>query len=314
MLSASKTLTVLFPPPKKRKMKGKSQKDKGAISLFFRVLKVLFPPPKKQQAKKRKKQDANESAFIKKTLIGLFPKLKRSSKTQLSPVEEIPEDQSLEMYVRNEDIQSTEHNQASKTHLVPISFFIRLNKLLLGTIIISFCFLMVLVFEHMSLYPLVETQYNYAEIIGPEHNFVNVIHTKHLGNENLVENLIRKYVVEREQILKKPSRIVEKFSSPEVYSQYFKILQIIAEKDIRSKLRRHIKIIRYQKIEGKIRQMEVEFTDLLKKPGKKDPLILKSIWLINIKFDFSDAVRRFDQVVINPAGLMISRYAIKKIS
>lgn len=286
MASFKKILRVLFPPPQKKKKKSnRSRKNKGADSLFSKAVKVLFPTPKKKKGKK------TNSGGHQTDLPTTKPEQKEEPDILLNqvPIE-------------------------TKTHLVPVSFFIRLNKIILATIIVSLVFLIVLIVEHFSLYPLVETQYNYAEIIGPDQNFVNVIHTKHIDNEELVENLIRNYVTQREQILKKPSAMVEKFSSPEVYAQYFSILQTIAEKDIRHKLRRHLKIIRYQKIEKNIRQIEVEFTDLLKKPGKKDPVVLKSIWLINIKFDFSDVLRRFDEVAINPAGLMISRYAIKKIS
>jgi len=201
-----------------------------------------------------------------------------------------------------------------KAHLLPITLFTKINKLMLALNFLSFFFLIILLIEHASLYPLVETQYNYAEFIGSDHNFVNVIHTKHIDNEKLIESLLRRYVVEREQIIKTPSQLVEKFSSPAVYESYFSQIKTIADRNLRTKVRRYIKILRYQEIESNIRQIEIEFTDLVKKSAKEEAKINKSLWLINIKFEFLDTLRKYNEVAINPAGLVITIYNIKRLS
>jgi len=266
-------------------------------SLLSRAYSIIFPKSKVDNS-------VNEKSSFLTTLIRIVLNKKPvSNSTDVSPGEQ-----------KSKPQISDQQLKAVKAHLLPLTLFSKLNKLLFGLNIISFVFLMILLFEHSSLYPLVETQYNYAEFISSDHNFVNVVHTKHIDNEYLIESLLRRYVVEREQIIKKPSRIVEKFSIPEVYSQYFRIIKTISEKDIRSKVRRFIKILRYQKIESNIRQIEVEFTDLIKKTGKSESKIAKSVWLINIKFEFLDALRKYNEVKINPSGLMVTIYNIKRQS
>lgn len=214
--------------------------------------------------------------------------------------------------IKTDDIVPPDKIHMVKAHLLPLKLFSKLNVFLLGFVVISLIFLFVLIIEHVSLYPLIETQYNYAEFVGSDHNFVNVIHTRHIDNEPLIESILRRYVVEREQIIKSPSRLVEKFSSPEVYSQYFEIIKTISDKDLRKRVRRFIKIVRYQKIESTIRQIEVEFTDMIRYESGKEPKINKSFWLINIKFEFVSAIRKFNEVSINPAGLIVTVYNIKR--
>ncbi|MBU2645527.1 type IV secretion system protein [bacterium] len=211
-------------------------------------------------------------------------------------------------------VASKDQEAAIRAHLMPITLFVKVNKLLAGLVLVSVLFLMVTLFEHLSLYPLVETRYNYVEFVGSDHNFVNVIHTRHIDNEHLIQSLLRRYVVEREQIIKKPSRLVEKFSSPEVYNAYFGIIKKIAGRDLRSRVRRFIKILRYQKIESNIRQLEVEFTDMIKTQDGSSTRIEKSIWLINIKFEFIDTIRKYSEIAINPAGLIVTVYNIKRQS
>lgn len=228
-----------------------------------------------------------------------------------------PEDQKRAENQKTKLFATAQQLAAVKAHLMPLTLFVKVNKLLAGLVFISAAFLIITIVEHLSLYPLVETQYNYAEFVGSDHNFVNVVHTRHIDNEALIESLLRRYVVEREQIIKKPSRLIEKFSSPEVYKQYFHVIKTIAEKDLRSQVRRFIKILRYQKIESNIRQLEVEFTDMIKTQNTKDSQsmrISKSTWLINIRFDFIDTIRKYNEVAINPAGLIVTVYSIKRQS
>ena len=317
-------LKVLFPPPNKKVPNIKGQKkagqaESGGPPLAFKILRILFPKPEpKRKNPTAGKKPIMSFIFLKDKFVKKHHPKNENSKAVLK-AEDPPADESVIDMTKTTaaaDLSSEAifFNAEIKTHLVPISLFIKLNKLLGAFILVSILFLTILIAEHISLYPLVETQYNYAEIIGPEHNFVNVIHTRHIENEKLIESLIRKYVVEREQITQNPSKIVEKFSSPEVYGQYFEILKTISQNDIRFKLRRHIKILRYQKIEHNIRQLEVEFTDLLKKKGQEDALVVKSTWLINIKFDFLDTLRKYGEVAINPSGLMVSIYNIKRLT
>ncbi len=260
----------------------------------------------KSDPKPKKKLKSNKSSIWFKIYCLVLNKKPQATPLAANTTVISTQDTSIQQTITDRQIKEI------KTHLLPITLFSKVNQLLFGIIIISVIFLLILLFEHQSLYPLVETQYQYAEFLSEDHNFVNVVHTRHIENEKLIESLLRRYVVEREQIIGKPSKIVEKFSDPAVYDQYFKIIKTISDKNIRSKVRRFIKIMRYQVIESNIRQIEIEFTDLIKKSKGKEAKISKSIWLINIKFDFLDTLRKYNEVAINPAGLIVTVYNIKR--
>lgn len=223
--------------------------------------------------------------------------------------EQIAEEKKQEEEKHNEIVyQVREENR--RVYTLPIKYFISLNKFLFFLNIVSFLFLIVLILEHFSFYPLIKKQYRHVEFLNSLDTVVKIQTTQNKNNEGIIERDLRRYVIEREEIRENPSEVIQIFTcSKSTLKMYLDYQEGLKKDKIREKLKRFVNIVRYQKIENNIREIEITTKDIFK--NKKDSVVQS--WIVKIKYEFKDQILSFDQRYINPSGICVSKYKIEKV-
>lgn len=203
----------------------------------------------------------------------------------------------------------------AKVSLVPIKYLMSLNKLLLMINgLLAIC-LVVLIIEHISMYPLVEKRYSFLELVGDQDNYVKMRYTNEYRNEGLIKDQIIRYVIKREGISTKDDiDYVLHRSKEDVKKEYLNIQKLLKERDVRRYRRRLVKVDRYQKIEGNIRQLEIRTIDYVIDPNNKrdqTPTREEKKWTINIKFEFREQKVLKNEILNNGFGFFVTKYNLK---
>jgi len=201
-----------------------------------------------------------------------------------------------------------------KTALMPIHHYIKLNFATFLLNVLGTVFFLTLVLEHFSLYPLIEHRTEYIEMIGRDSVTFDITHTDYIHNEDLIQSLLRRYVIMREQINMASQLPIYYFSAPEVIAEFDRIQKSYREQHVRSKMQRFIEISGgYQKLSGKVRQFKIEAKDIYPRSETVEPRVDVFKFEITLEFDFLDRDVKDVFKYINPAGLIITKYKIVPI-
>lgn len=191
--------------------------------------------------------------------------------------------------------------------LRPILWQRALNQLLMINAILQLLFLLCMLLLSIYLFPLKQTKTQYLFLQDTDIP-VRVLPTAQSNNQALVEGIIRKYVINREQIFNDKRQINDllAFGTEEVNDIFKNLITQRQQNNLYNQLQRSIEILRYQPLQSNIIELHIRTIDaFLNQPEKPN---IASDWLIRIKYTFETQLINYNKININPSGLKINIY------
>lgn len=187
----------------------------------------------------------------------------------------------------------------------------RFNKTLELTAAVQGVFLLGLWLLSAGLFPLEQTKTQYL-FLRDNNIPVRILPTIQQDNQALIEGILRKYVINREQILKgKPdTNDLLAFGSKEVNDILKTLLNKREKRDLNNQMQRTVQILRYQILQPQSVELHIRTIDNFEEELQKPRMAAE--WLIRIKYQFEPQLVDISQTHINPTGLKITIYNLKQ--
>jgi type IV secretory pathway component VirB8 len=192
----------------------------------------------------------------------------------------------------------------------------QVNNVLLSRVVVALTIIVIIeAIAIASLFPLKDTRVKVVEFIDGAANFVRVTEPGATiqGDAILVDYFVKKYVTEREtwDRVSEAERLpyIRVVSSDKVWNDMRSLFTNSKSPHMRSDFKRAVKILRVSSVSQSIRQVEFETTDTYG-AGSVSQTTEKAVWIATLKMSFAPRVVAYDEVDLNPLGLIVEEYSI----